>query len=99
MDGEAVLNRHNTSSVLSTVLNTIDHEFEHKCVGEAVSLVNTHPNRQSTDHRVPGHNYSILGLPRTMFLVHQVLAIWFIVSRWVWVADMPGALVADEMGL
>jgi len=24
---------------------------------------------------------------------------WFIVRRWVWDADMPGALVGDEMGL
>jgi hypothetical protein len=31
--------------------------------------------------------------------VHQVWAIWFIVRRWVWDADMPGALAADEMGL
>jgi len=28
-----------------------------------------------------------------------VWAIWFIVRRWVWEADIPGALVADEMGL
>jgi len=34
-----------------------------------------------------------------MFLAHQVWAIWFIVRRWVWDADMPGALVTDEMGL
>jgi len=34
-----------------------------------------------------------------MFLMHQVWAIWFIMRRWVWDADMPGASVADEMGL
>jgi len=33
------------------------------------------------------------------FLAHQVWAIWFIVRRWVWDTDMPGALVADELGL
>src|SRR5882757_2989424 len=38
-------------------------------------------------------------MPETMFVSHQVWAIWFIVRRWVWDADMPGALVADEMGL
>jgi len=45
------------------------------------------------------HKYSITGLPGTMFLEHQVWAIWFIVRRWVWDADMPQTLVADEMGL
>jgi len=34
-----------------------------------------------------------------MFLVHQVWAIWFIVRRWLWDSEMPGVLVADEMGL
>jgi len=62
-------------------------------------LLNAHPILQSTDDRVPGHKYSIPGLPGTKFLAHQVWAIWFIVRRWVWDADMPGALVADEMGL
>ena len=98
-DGEEVLDPDNTSSVLSTVLNTINNEFEHECLDEAVRLLNAHPIRQSTDDRVPGHKYSIPGLPGTKFLAHQVWAIWFIVRRWVWDADMPGALVADEMGL
>jgi len=78
-DGEAVLNPDNTSSVLSTVLNTINNEFEHKCLDEAVRLLNAHPIRQSTDDRVPGHKYSIPGLPGTKFLARQVWAIWFIV--------------------
>jgi hypothetical protein len=47
---------------------------------------------------VPGPEYSISGLPRTMFLVRQVWAIWFIMRRWVWDTDMPGALVVDEVG-
>jgi hypothetical protein len=98
-DGEAVLDPDNTSSVLSTVLNTINNEFEHECLDEAVRLLMAHPICQSTDDRVPGHKYSIPGLPGTKFLAHQVWAIWFIVRRWVWDADMPGALVADEMGL
>ena len=66
---------------------------------EAVRLLNAHPICQSTDNHVPGHKYSIAGLPGTWFLVHQGWAVWFIVRRWVWDADMPGALVADEMGL
>jgi SNF2 family DNA or RNA helicase len=32
-------------------------------------------------------------------LAHQVWAIWFIMQRWIWDADMLRALVADEMGL
>jgi hypothetical protein len=99
VDGEEVLDPDNTHSVLSTVLNRINNKFEHECLDEGVGQLNVHPIRQSTDDRVPGHMYSIPGLPRTKFLVHQVWAIWFIVRRWVWDADMPGALVADEMGL
>jgi len=98
-DGEEVLHPDNTSSVFSTVLHTINNEFEYDCLDEAVRLLNAHLIRQSTDDRVPGHKYSIPGLLGTKFLMHQVWAIWFIVRRWVWDADMPGALVADEMGL
>jgi hypothetical protein len=43
--------------------------------------------------------YSIPGLHGTTFLVHQVWAIGFVVMRWVWDADMLGALMVDEMGL
>ena len=99
MDGKEDLDPDNTSSVLNTVLITINNEFEHKWLDEAVRLLNAHPIRQSTDDCVPGHKYSIPGLLGTRFLAHQVWAIWFIVRRWVWDADMPGALVADEMGL
>jgi len=98
-DGEQVLNPDNSISVLSTILNTINNEFEHECLDEAVRLLNAHPIRQSTEDRIPGHKYSIPGMSGTMFLPHQVWAIWFIVQRWVWDADMPGALVADEMSL
>jgi len=98
-NGEEVLDPANTSSVLNMVLNTINNEFEHKCLGEAVRLINAHPIGQSTDDRDPGHKYSISGLPGRRFLAHQVWAIWFIVRRWVWDTDMQGARVADEMGL
>jgi hypothetical protein len=74
-DGEEVLDPDNTSSVLSTVLNTINNEFEHECLDEMVRLLNIHLIRQSTDNRVPGHKYSIPGLPGTKFLAHQVWAI------------------------
>ena len=97
--GKEVLDSDITGSLLSTVLYTISNEFEHECLDEVVRLLNVHPIRQSTDDRVPGHNYSIPGLPGTKFLAHQVWGIWFIVRRWVWDADIPGALVADEMGL
>jgi SNF2 family DNA or RNA helicase len=98
-DGEEVPDPENTSLVLNTVRNTINNEFEHKCLDEAIRLVNALPLRQSPDDRIPGCRYSIPGLPGTKFSVHQVWANWFIVRRWVWDADMPGALVADEMGL
>jgi len=98
-DGEEVLDPDNSISILSTVLNTINNEFEHECLDEVVRLLNAHPIRQSTEDHVPGHKYSIPGLPGTNFLAHQVWAIWFIVQRWVCDADIAGALVADEMGL
>ena len=78
-DGEEVIDPANTGSVWNTVLSTINNECEHECLDEAVRLLNAHPIRQSTDDRVPGHKYSIPGLPGTKILVHQVWAIWFIV--------------------
>jgi len=98
-DGEEVLDPANTGSVLNTVLSAVNNEFEHECLDEAARLLNAHPIRQSTDDRVPGHKYSNPGLPGTKFLAHQVRAIWFIVRQWAWDTDMPGALVAEEMGL
>jgi hypothetical protein len=98
VDGED-LNPENTSSVLNTVLNTINNEFEHTILEKADRLLNAHPICQSIDDRVPGLQYSIPGLSRTKFLAHQVWAIWLFVRRWVWDADLPGALLADEMGV
>jgi len=80
-DGEEDLNPENTRLVRNTVLNTINNAFEHQCLHEAVRLLNAHPIRRSIDNRVPGHKYSIPGLPRTKFLAHQLWAIWFIVRR------------------
>jgi len=62
VDGEDVLDLADTSSVLNTVLNTINNEFEHECLAKAVSLLNARPLCQSTDDRVSGHKYSIPGL-------------------------------------
>ena len=97
--GEEVLDPANTSSVLNTVVTTIINEFEHECLDEGVRLLNAHPTLQSTDDHVPGHKYSIPGMPATTFLPHQVRAIWFIMRRRVWDANMPGERVADEVGL
>jgi len=54
-DGEEVLEPDNSISVLSTVLNTINNQFEHEYLDEAVRLLNAHPIHQSTEDRVPGH--------------------------------------------
>jgi len=99
VDGEEVLNPDNTSSELNTVLNTINIEFEHECLDEVVREQNVCPIHQSIDDRVSGNKYSIPGLAGTLFLAHQVWAIWYIVKRWVRDSDMPGVLVADEMSL
>ena len=44
-DGEEVFDPENTSTVLNMVLNTINNEFEHECVDEAVRLLYAHPIR------------------------------------------------------
>jgi hypothetical protein len=41
-DGKEVLDLANSSAVLNTVPSTINNEFPHKCLDEAVRLVNTH---------------------------------------------------------
>ena len=63
VDGKEVLDPHNTSSVLSMVLITINNEFEHECLDEAVRLLNANSILQSPDDHVPGRKYSIPGLP------------------------------------
>jgi hypothetical protein len=98
-DGEQVLDPANTSSAMNTVLSTLNNEFEQKSLDQYVSLPNAHSIRQSKVEHIPGHKYSIPGLPGMRLLAHQVWAIWFIVRRWIWYADMLRALVADEMGL
>jgi len=98
-DGEEVLDPDISISVLNTVLNTINNKFEHHSLGAAVRLLNALPIRQSTEDHVPGQEYSIPGLPGTKFLAHQVSATWCTVRMWVGDAYMPGALVADEVGL
>ena len=57
-DGEEVLNPDNMSSVVNTVLNTTNNQFDHECLDDAVWLLNALPFCQSTADRVPGHNYS-----------------------------------------
>jgi len=52
--GEEVLDPENASSVLDAVLDTINNQFEHECLDEAVRLLNARPIRQSTDDWVPG---------------------------------------------
>jgi len=94
-----VLDSDNTSSILSTVLNTSNNEFEHEYLDEGVRLRIAHLIRHSTDDPVPGQKNSIPGLPGMKFRVHLLWAIRFIVRRWVWDSDMPEALVADEMRL
>jgi hypothetical protein len=54
-DDKEVLDPENISSILTTGLNTINNEFEHKCLDEAIRLLNAHPIHQSPDDRAPGH--------------------------------------------
>jgi len=80
-DGEVVLNPENKSSVLNTVLNTINNQFEHQCLDETLRQLNVHCIYPSADDHVPIHKYSIPGLHGNRFLEQQVSAIWFNVRR------------------
>jgi len=71
-DDQEVLDPANTSSLLNRVPSRINNESDHECLYEAVRLLHAHPIRQSKDDCVPGHKYSIPGLPGTTFLAHQV---------------------------
>ena len=99
MDGDKELDPENTRSVVNTVLDTINNAFEHECLADPVRLLNAHPIGQSIDDHVPGHNYSIPGLPGTKFLAYHLWGIRFIVRRWDSDTDILVVLVADEMGL
>ena len=72
VDAEEVLDPKNTSSLLNTVNNKINNEFEHECLDEGSRQLNVSPILQSTDDCVPGCKYSIPGLPGTKFLAHEV---------------------------
>jgi hypothetical protein len=55
VDGEEDLNPDNTSSVLSTVVDTINNEFEHDCLDAADKHLNAHLIHQSIDDHVLDH--------------------------------------------
>jgi hypothetical protein len=55
VDGEEDLNPDNTSSVLSTVVDTINTEFEHDSLDAADKHLNAHLIHQSIDDHVLGH--------------------------------------------
>jgi len=98
-DGEEALNPDNRSWVLNSVLGIINNKFEPDCLDKAVRLGMACLIRHSHAEQVPGNKHSIAGLLGTKFVAHQDWAIWFSVRRWIYDSTMPGALVADEMGL
>ena len=67
VDGKEDLDPENTSSVLNTVLITINNKFEHRCLGEAFRLLNALQICLSIDDRFPGHKYSIPACPERSF--------------------------------
>jgi len=46
-EGEKLLNPGNTSSILDTVLSTINNKFAPECIAAVVRLLNAHPVCQS----------------------------------------------------
>jgi len=99
VDGKEVLNPDISRSELGTDLNSIHNEFDHDCPDKEVRLLRAYRIRQSTDDCVPGHRYSISGLPGIKFQMHDTWAIWFIAMRWVWDADMPGIRMTNKSSL
>jgi hypothetical protein len=63
-----------------------------------VGLVSRHAIHQSIDDQVIGDQYTFPGLIGMNFFAPQGWAIEIIVKKWVCDSDMPGALVADDMG-
>jgi hypothetical protein len=80
-DDKEILNPLNTSSGLNMVVDTINNKFDPECLNDAVRLLNTHTFRQPRDDCVPGHKYSVPGLPRSKILAHHVWTIRLIVRR------------------
>jgi hypothetical protein len=64
-DGEEVLNPDHSSSVQNIILNSINDKFDHKCLDEAVNVLNLHVIDQSPDACVPGRMKSIAAMPGT----------------------------------
>jgi hypothetical protein len=98
-NGKEVLDLDYGSSVLNAVLKTINNKSEHGCLNEVIGLRNTHTIHQIQVDQVSCTQYTITGLPRPKYLVHQVLAIWYILRNWVWDSDMPGVLLAHTISL
>jgi hypothetical protein len=69
-DGAVDLNPVNATSVLNTVVNTINNKFECKSHDEAGRLGTAHLIPGSIDDGLPRHMYSFPGLSRMKFLVH-----------------------------
>jgi len=99
VDAEEVLDLDITNSAWSTVHNTVNCETEHECLDEVVRLLNAYLIHQMIDDHVPGDTYSIPGLAGTIFQVHNVSSIWFIVTRWVSDSDMAEVIVGDVISL
>jgi hypothetical protein len=80
-------------------MSTINITFEHKCLEEAVMLLGAVPRGDSYAETIQGPKHTWKPFPEERFLAHQIWAIWFIVWRWIFDMDLPGVLLAYEMGL
>jgi hypothetical protein len=81
VDIKGIRFQNNTSSVLTTVLNTFNDNFEHEYADEAVRRLNAHPIPQSTDNNIPRPKYFIPHMSVINFLAHQDWVIRFIMKK------------------
>ena len=80
------------------LLTTLNNSFEHECLEEAVPLLRATSRPDAPADQIRGMKHLLKPFPSVAFLAHQIWAIWFIVRRWVYDVDLPGVLLADEMG-
>lgn len=83
MDVKEILDTNNSGSVVNTVPSTSNIPSEHEYLDEPVRVYNVYSECQSQHDQVPCRKCSIACLPHTMFMAHQILSLWCIVSRWV----------------
>ena len=82
-----------------TLLATVNNTFEHECLEEVVALLGATSRPDAPDNLIRGTKHLLKPLPSVSIHAHQIWAIWLLVRYWLFDVNLPGVLLADEMGL